>query len=325
MKKLWRAVWLCVTGIFLMGCGKTQPISKTDFVLDTFCTVTVYDPEDAGYLPGCFSLMRQQEALLSATVSGSDIARINGAKGKAVPVSEDTARLIGKALSYSRLTDGAFDITIYPVSKLWDFRSGEGRVPDAKALKEALKHVDYRKVVLSGNTVQLSDPEAGIELGAIAKGAIADAVSDFLREKGVKRALINLGGNIVCIGKRPDGKAFQIGVKKPFSENGETVAVLPCEDASVVSSGIDERYFTEDGVIYHHILDPKSGYPSQSGLHAVSVLAERSVDADALSTCLFLLGEEKGKSLIKGQKDSGALRAVLIGENNEVLADVNAP
>ncbi len=311
--------------VLLMGCGKTQPISKTYFALDTFCTITLYDTEDETLLRGCGSLLENYERLFSATVSGSDVERINLSGGRSVQVSEETAEVIKTALKYSRLTDGAFDITVYPVLKLWDFRSEEGLIPDEEELKEALQHVDYRKLTVSGNTVTLSDPDSGIELGAIAKGYIADALKGYLKEKGVKSAIINLGGNVATIGKRPDGEAFRIGIKKPFGEGNESLMSLPCSDASVVSSGIDQRYFIRDGVLYHHIIDPATGYPASSGLNAVSVLSERSVDADALSTSLFLLGRERGEELLKQCADEQPLRAVFIGKDNEVLADVNAP
>ncbi|MCR4908313.1 MAG: FAD:protein FMN transferase [Lachnospiraceae bacterium] len=311
--------------VLLMGCGKTQPISKTFFALDTFCTITVYDSADESILSDGEKLVKSCEKMLSATVSGSDVERINHAGGKSVRVSGETARVIEKALEYSRLTDGAFDITIYPVLSLWDFRSGDTKVPEDAALKEALRHVDYKNVFVSGNTVTLADPGAGIELGGIAKGYICDVLSDFLRERGVRSAIINLGGNVAAIGKRPDGEAFRVGVKKPFGDGNETVTVLPCSDESVVSSGIDERYFIADGVLYHHILDPATGYPAVSELNAVSVMAERSVDADALSTCLFLLGKDEGEELLKKCASDKPLRAVFIGKDNEVLSDVNAP
>ena len=306
LKKLFGSLIICLlTLVSVVGCGNSQPISKYDFCLDTICTVTIYDSDDESLLEDSFKLIRSYEKQLSATVSGSDIYRINEAGGEFVRVSEETAELIEDAVHISELTRGAFDITIYPVSLLWDFKSGKASLPDEAALKEALSHVGYEKIEIDKNNVRLSDPEAKIELGAIAKGFIADKVAEFLKEKGVTSALINLGGNVVAVGGAVDGSAFRIGIKKPFDESNEVLKVLEIRDQSAATSGIDERYFDLNGELYYHILDTKTGYPARSGVSQVTVTSASSERADILSTVLFVLGEEEGNKLLELEEFKG--------------------
>ena len=291
---------ICILAMLsVMGCGNSQPISKYDFCLDTICTITIYDSDDESLLNDSFDLIRKYERLLSATLEGSDVYRINHAGGEYVEVSEETAALIEESVHISELTGGAFDISVYPVSQLWDFKSGKAALPDEDALKEALKHVGYQNIEIDGTRIRLKDPEAQIELGAIAKGYIADKVSEMLKSRGVGCALINLGGNVAAIGKALDGQDFRIGIKKPFDESGEPLDVLEIDDQSVATSGVDERYFELDGEIYHHILDTRTGYPVREKAKQVTVTAETAQNADILSTVLFILGEEKGNELLR--------------------------
>ena len=167
--------------------------------------------------------------------------------------------------------------------------------------------VDYKNIELKDNLLTWKHPGMGLDLGAIAKGYIADRMKDFLVSKGVKSAIINLGGNVLCIGESPEGRPFQVGIQKPFSERGESLLSLEITDQSVVSSGIYERYFEKDGVLYHHILNPKTGYPYENDLLSVSIISDRSVDGDGLSTTCFSLGLEKGMELIDSLEDVEAI------------------
>ena len=324
MKYLFHRVIFILCVLLLSGCGRNkEPFSKTDFVMDTVATVTVYDdmPETEAneILTLCFDEIRRYERLFSAEIPGSDVDRINSAKGETVEVSKETAELIDTALKYSVLSDGAFDITIRPVSKLWDFRSGSTDLPDKDEISEALDHVSYENIILDkeGSKVSLKDPEAGIELGAIAKGYTGDRIRDLLMEKGVKSAIINLGGNVVLIGKKRDGSDFKIGVEKPFGKEGEMIKTIDVSDASVVTSGNYERYFKRDGKIYHHLLDTGTGYPADTGLNAVTVISEKSVDGDALSTACFCLGREGTEKLINSLDDK-SIKVYLIDSDNEI-------
>ena len=216
-----------------------------------------------------------------------------------VTVDQETADLIKTALHYGDLSDGKFDITIAPLSELWNFGHNDGQIPDPAAIEEARSHVNYKNVKVDGTTVQLLDPKAAIDLGAIAKGYIADQLKEYLESAGIKHGLISLGGNTVAIGEKPDGSPFKIGVQKPFAEQNDILTSLDIRNQSVVSSGTYERYFEKDGKIYHHILNPFTGYPYETHLQQVTIISDASVDGDALSTTCFALGLENGSKLIK--------------------------
>lgn len=288
----------------LSGCHrKDEPASRSGFYFDTAVTVTIYETKKGekkeALLDECFSLCQKYENMLSRTVEGSDIFRINHAEGQPTEVSDETAVLIEKALSYSRLTDGVFDCTIAPLSELWNFHAEEPEKPEEQALLNALSHVGYQNVFLEGNTVTLKDPDAALDLGGIAKGYIADCLKDYLRSSGVSCALIDLGGNILTVGGKPDGSAFRIGIRRPFSDSSDPIAVAAVSDCSLVTSGIYERCFEEDGVLHHHLLNPSDGYPFTNGLSSVTILCASSADADALSTSCFGLGLEQGLELVE--------------------------
>ena len=216
---------------------------------------------------------------------------------------------------YSELSGGAFDLTIEPVSALWDFKADKPTVPSSDAIAQAVSHVDYTKVDIRDNTVTLEDPEAGIDLGAIAKGYIADQVKTYLKKQGIKHAIINLGGNVDVIGTKPDGSKYNIGIQKPFDESGEAITSVQLKDQTVVTSGIYERYFKKNGKLYHHILDPRTGYPCENNLHSVSIITDSSTKADALSTTCFLLGYEKGMELIQSMD---GVEAIFITDDEKV-------
>lgn len=295
--------------LFLAGCGRpAEPLSRTGFYFDTVVTITLYDQREEELLDQCFSMAQSYENLFSKTVENSDVWNINHGDGQPVRVSDDTLALLHAALSYSRLTDGKIDPTIGPVTQLWDFSaSSDGLIPSQEALTEALSHVGYENILIDGNNVCLSDSQAQIDLGFIAKGYIADRMKDYLLSQGVKSATINLGGNVLAIGSRPDGSPFRIGIQKPFAPDGTVALALPVSDLSVVSSGIYERYFEKNDVIYHHILDTKTGYPIQNNLFEVTILSQSSMDGDALSTTCFLLGSEDGMALIESLENTEAV------------------
>lgn len=285
------------------GCALAQPsddyISRTGFFLDTVVTLKLYDTDDESLLDECFALTAEYEELLSRTREGSDVWNINHSGGVPVEISQETADLLATALDYCELSGGKFDISVAPVVSLWNFTSQEraGEIPEDAALADALPHVDYRNITLDGTTVTLADPDASIDLGGIAKGYIADCLKDYLTGQGVASGLIDLGGNMLTIGTKPDGSQWNIGIRKPFSQTGELITAVRCTDQSIVTSGTYERYFEKDGQIYHHILDPGTGYPIQNGLTSVTILSDRSMDGDALSTTCFTLGLTDGLAL----------------------------
>jgi len=283
------------------GLSKDETITKTDFALNTFITVTVYEGGDEDACYQACKLIHNYELIFSATDINSELYKLNE---RILPetdggyeVSEDLAHLIQTGIMMGEESDGAFDITIFPVKELWDFNAEEPALPDEKELAEALKHVDYRKVHVKDNKVYFDDDRIRMDMGALAKGYIADKVAEYLRENGVTSAIINLGGNIYCLGEKPDGSDFTVGIQKPFADHNETVTSVSVHDESVVTSGVYERCFDLDGEHYHHILNPKTGYPYDNGLVSVSIISESSEMADALTTTCFCLGGTEGKKL----------------------------
>lgn len=332
------------------ACGENQKnnantgVSKTGFYLDTICTITIFGMYDSSgalfdlseeelnqklllLITDAFKICDRYEKMLSKTIETSDIARINAAGGKSVKVNEETIEVIQKGILYGELSQGAFDITIGKASDLWGFREAEadeetesgmsGQVPDADTLAETMKHVDWSKVKIKDDSVQLEDPEMELDLGGIAKGYIADKVTQFLEDAGVTSAIVDLGGNIVAIGGKAGALvnaesepiAFKIGIKDPQSESGGLIGTIPAFDKTVVTSGTYERYFVADGKKYHHILDSKSGMPTDTDVLSVTIISEkgRSADCDALSTSCLALGVEKGMALIQSIADTEAV------------------
>ena len=309
MKHLYRYPLSCFV-LFLIfcfiftGCTATpaEPISRTGFYFDTVINITIYDKSDETLLDSCMKMCSHYDNLLSTTKENSDIWNINHAGGKPVKVDPETILLLQKALFYADLTNGRFDPTIGGVSSLWNFSGNTpGPVPDKKKIAEALEHVSYKNILLdsSAGTVTLSDPLTRLDLGAIAKGYIADQLKKYLKKEGVASAIINLGGNVLLVGNKPDGSDFTVGIQKPFADNSTYIAAVSASDCSLVSSGSYERYFEQDGKMYFHILDSATGYPVETDLVGVTILSDESVDGDGLSTTCFILGLDKGMKLIE--------------------------
>ena len=304
--------------LLLSGCSglpRERSQTYTDTLFDTVISVQIFDSVDEDVLKGCEKLCKKYDSMFSNKIEDSEISRINSAGGNPVEVSKETIKLIKKGIYYSEMSDGAFDITIAPVSNLWDFKAETPLVPSPEAIAEAVSHVNYKNIIIRDNTVKLTDPHAGIDLGAIAKGYIADRIKDYLEDEGVRHAMINLGGNVLAMDSKLDGSDYNIGIQKPFDETGEPITSVKISDKSVVTSGIYERYFKTDGKIYHHILDPNTGYPCENNLYSVTILTDSSLTADALSTTCFLLGYDRGMKLIN-QLDN--VDAVFITNDNQI-------
>lgn len=287
--------------LLICGCnsGETEN-NETRFLLDTVCTVTA-DCND-GVINGAFSLCEELERTLSRTVKDSDVYRLNNTEGF-VPVTQDTLKTVERALYYADLSGGRFDITIAPVSALWDFKNQV--IPSRDEISEALQNVDYHSVEIKDSEISLGAKQ--IDLGGIAKGYIADKATEYLKEKGVKKALVNFGGNICTVGE------YNIGIKKPFDSS--VIASIKLKDKCVVTSGIYERFIEKDGRIYHHILDTKTGYGVENELSAVTVIGNTAIDCDALSTVCMLLGTQKGLEIIN---KTAQTEAVFIDRENNI-------
>lgn len=297
----------------------SDPCETTLFAFDTVITLSAYCEQSV--LDQAQERCTYFENIFSRTIDGSDISKINSAKGQPVEVAEETADIISKSLEYSKETDGLFDISIGAASTLWDFN--EGIKPSDKKLKEAIKHIDYRNIAVDGTTITLADPDAKLDLGGIAKGYIADDLAKLFKEAGCESACLNLGGNVYVLGTKPDGSNWKVGVYDPNSDGDDTV-IASCEaaDKSIVTSGLYERNFTKDGVMYYHILDPKTGYPAETDLLASSIYSEKSVDGDAYATTLFLLGHDKALEFLEEHPE---IQGLVVNSEDKVSTTDNSP
>ena len=312
-----------------------EPISISSIKLNTAVQITIYDSQDKALLDDCLALCDKYELVFSRTNEKSELYKLNhrkdtsdkdpNADGQTIPypisgtadtwhISEDLASLLSQGLSITRESDGAFDIAIAPLTSLWDFTAEDPKVPDDAAIQKALPLCSSDGVTIDGQDITLPSDDIQFDVGAIAKGYIADRMKDLLVKKGVKSAIINLGGNVLCIGSKPDGTPFKVGIQKPFADRNETEAVMDITGKSVVSSGIYERCFKQGGKLYHHILNPQTGYPYDNGLISVTIISDQSVDGDALSTTCFALGLEDG---LKFAEKKG-VQAVFITEDYEL-------
>ncbi len=287
---------------------QSGPVSMDGFYFDTVCNIAVYDMDDMSEENARAAIEKAMdecdrfEHLLSRTLEGTEIYRINHAGGEFVECSGDTVEILRQGLFWCEYSDGVFDLTIGQVSDLWDFHGEEDpQIPDADTLAEAVSHTGWQNIEISGNQVRLTDPEAEIDLGGIAKGYIADRLCELLEAEGVTSALISLGGNISSVGDK-NGTPFKVGLKEPFAGATDITGIAPSVDSTVVSSGVYERYFIRNGTLYHHILDPATGMPAQTDLYGVTVTSDNahSADCDALATIALILGREKALELIEG-------------------------
>ena len=286
--------------IVFSGCTAKKELpklSEVGFYLDTVISLTAYTDDDQ-VLKSAMEECSRYEKLLSATIEGSDIWRINHAEGQPVEVSDDTIEILRCAVQIAELSGGAFDVTIAPVSSIWDFTSGEAVLPEAEEIARAAELVDYTKLELDGNTVRLP---AGmmIDPGGIAKGYIADSVKEWLMDKGVRHAILSFGGNVVGIGTKPDGSDWKVGIQDIDKATGEYMLLSRNNGGSTVTSGIYERGFNLDGIRYHHLLSTETGWPVQNELASVTIFSDSSMLGDALSTTAFVLGTEEGTRLIE--------------------------
>ena len=292
-----------------------EPVSGTDMFFDTVVTITLYGEDKQQYIDECFDLAGHYEDLFSNTVAGSDISRINDADGEYVEVDPETIELLKAGLEYGKISDGMFDITVGKLSDLWHFSENDGEVPEEADIEIAVATIDDTAVSIQGNTAALTNPDAKLDLGGIAKGYIADRMKEHLKDEGITSGIINLGGNVVVIGSKPDGSQYKVGIQKPFSDQNDVIAYVQTDEISVVTSGVYERYFYVGDQLYHHILDLSTGYPADNGLTSVTIISENSVDGDGLSTTCFLLGMEKGMALIESMPD---VEVIFITDQNEI-------
>lgn len=310
-------LFLCT---ILSGCTKeTASIKKSSFCLNTIITIELYNTTDETLLTKGIELCRQYEQLFSKTMKNSDIYAINHSFGKTVTVSDETIHLIEQGKKAGELSQGMFDISIGAISNLWNFTDGSQTIPTPAAIATALNTVDYSQIQVSGNAVTVP-VGMQLDLGAIAKGYIGDKLKEFYLKNGVTSGLLSLGGNIICIGTPPNKDSYHIGIKKPFSQN-ESITGVYVKDQCVVTSGIYERYFEKDKKLYHHVLDPFTGYPAKTDLLSVTIITDNSMNADILSTTCLMVGLEKAKELLSSyeQNNSVNIEAIFITKDKTIV------
>lgn len=297
----------CVT--FLTGCSTkktkttTEPLSRTEFLLGTVVTISLYDHGSEEILDLAMDKLKALEDTLSINKTGTLIDKINESSGIApVVVDENTYKVIEKGLTYSQLTNGAFDITVGPIVKLWNIGFPEARVPSAGEIAQTLPLVDFNKVVLDPEktSVYLTEKGMQLDLGGIGKGYAADEVTTLLKKEGVNHAIIDLGGNLYTLGNKPGNQLWTIGVQDPFNPRGNIIGRLKTANKSIVTSGIYERFVEDNaGNKYHHILNPKTGYPYENQIAGVTIISDSSTDGDALSTAVFAMGIDEGLAFVE--------------------------
>jgi len=310
-----------VAAILVTGCtGTPKPVSQTELLLGTTITITVFDRVDARVLGKAFARVRSIQERMTTEGTSSEVDKVNQQAGvRPVKVTQDVFDVVKSALEFSRLTNGAFDITVGPLVKLWGIGTSHEQLPSKQAIDELLPLVNWRLVKLdqTAGTIYLEQRGMAIDLGGIAKGYAADEAERVLANAGVRHAILDFGGNIVVMGSKPDGSPWRIGIQTPFADRGSYLGIVKASEMSVVTSGPYERYFIKNGVVYHHILDPKTGYPVEDHLTSTTIYSDVSMVGDGLSTSVFVMGLQDGYALVSHMK---GIEAIFVTDSGKVYA-----
>lgn len=289
---------------------------RTDFILGTVCAVRV--PEDhRRVLDLVFERIKLIDARMTRHNPESEVSRINGFAGiRPVTVSDDTFTVVRTAVEIAEETGGAFDPSIGPLTALWDIGSGREILPEQSEIRRACELVDYRKIMLNAakRSIYLVDEGMQLDVGGIAKGYASDLAAEILRQQKVPFAIIDFGGNIYVHGNKPGAENWRVGIKIPEENNNGILGVLPASNTSIITSGTYERYFYKDGVKYHHIIQPATGYPADNGLMSVTVVGKSGLVADAFSTAVFLLGRDEGLAFV----ERTGIEAIIVNNKKQV-------
>lgn len=305
--------------LLVSGCGKSsvsageESQNRTIYAMDTVMTLTAYGPHASQGLEEAAREIQHLDTLLSISSESGNIYGLNREGER--ELSSDTAELLRRALELSEETGGLFDCTIQPVMEAWGFPTKNYRVPSEETLSRLLEKVDFRQVVLEGNHASLPGG-VRLDLGGIGKGFASSRVTELLRETGVTSAILSLGGNVQTLGHRPDGKLWRVGIQDP-DQPDDIFAFLETADEAVITSGAYQRYFEENGIIYHHIIDPRTGYPADSGLTSVTIVSSDGTLADAFSTALFIMGAEEASDFWRQHREE--FEAILLTDDGQVL------
>lgn len=289
------------TALLFCSCSLSAPVRKSEYLLGTIVTITLYDGNDREKLiDECFSIIRNIENKVSVSISDSDISLINNtAFGSEVKLNDELFSILSEAMEYCIISDGAFDIGLGRLIELWGIGTGNETVPDMNILEKFIGFKGYEHIILDDEkrTISFDDERTALNLGACAKGYAEDRVRDYLLDNKVTSAILDFGGSITVIGDK-DGSGFNVGIASP-SEEGLNGVLSGMSDISAATSGDYQRFFTENGVTYHHILDSNTCFPACSGVRSVTVVTESAFKGDCLSTAAFVLGAEKGAELLR--------------------------
>lgn len=303
MKRLFIGA-LLAAALMLAGCGAQTSAEESSqtrevYAMDTVMTLEACGQNADAALDEAVAEIERLDALWSIASSDGEIARLNAEKK--ITASADTLALLTRAKEISAATDGLFSTTIAPLMEAWGFTSGDYRVPDEAELSALLAHVDDEEIAISDSTVTIP-ADAKVDLGGIAKGFTSARVMEIFRENGIKNGILSLGGNVQALGTKPDGTLWRVGLQNPADERA-LFATLELADKAVITSGAYERNFEQDGIVYHHIIDPRTGYPAESGLSSVTIVSDDGTLADGLSTALFIMGKEAAVEFWRSHRD----------------------
>ncbi len=303
MKRLMGVVFavMLIAGLSACGSDKNKLFEAEGFGMGTVISQKVYGLNSQKAANEVFEKIKYLEGLMTVNAPGGDINKLNENAGKGkIELDPETVAVMKSAQKISYLSEGAFDMTVAPFIKLWGIGTENPRVPSEAEIGKLVPLVGYKNVHIDDkrNSAALGEPGQMIDLGGIAKGYAGDAALEIYRKNGISSALVNLGGNVVALGNRAEGSPWNIGIKNPRAGNRSYIGSIKVSDKAVVTSGDYERYFERNGRRYHHIINPKTGKPAESGLLSVTIVAPSSTEADGLSTAAFVLGLEKGMQLI---------------------------
>ncbi len=295
-----------MTGSICAYGKEPKKASEDIFAMDTYMTVSAIGENAQEAVDASLEEIRRLDMLWSVGEKDSEVSRLN--RHESVELSEDTGRLLERALEIGADTGGAFDITIYPLMQEWGFTTGEYQVPSSERLEELLKYVDAGALKYDAGQVFQLPEKVQIDLGGIAKGYTSDRIMEIFKEYEIDGGLVSLGGNVEAYRTKEDGSSWRVAIRNPDAgvpalSKVDYIGIVEAKDLAVITSGGYERYFEEDGVIYHHILDPEDGMPADSGLISVSVVSADGCLADGLSTALFVMGKEKALAFWEEHRD----------------------
>lgn len=322
MKKFIVMLTTVILVLGTIGCSKEEvaeePPTRTELIMGTVVKVTLYENGSEEILDKVFERVKEIESLVSINQDNTELDKLNENAGiKPVKLSDTSFEIIEKALYYSEISNGEYDLTIGPLVKLWSIGLPEAKVPTQEEIDETIKKIDYSKVQLNKDTKEVFLEEKGmlLDLGSIAKGYAADEIVKILNEENIDSAIIDLGGNIYALGLKEGNRNWKIGIQNPYDDRGRIIGALEVSNKTVVTSGVYERYIEQDGEKYHHILNPSTGYPYETEIAGVSIISDKSIDGDALSTLIFTKGLEEGLEFVE---NIDGVDAIFVTNDKEV-------